>query len=184
MADTATGDTIVNRQMGGRMVFRRTAADTGGELLEFDFFLEPGKAITVEHLHPKQNERFEVIKGTMEGTVNGEPRTVTEGGSVAVEPGTPHGWWNGGAGEAHLRVQFRPAMRTETFFRAVFALAADGKAAKNGMPRFPERSVILRDFRDEVVPVIPKPALALNLHVIGPLAGALGFRPDYSAYEH
>jgi hypothetical protein len=47
------GDVIENPDMGTRIVFRRTAAETRGELLQFDFFVQPHKGVASEHLHPR-----------------------------------------------------------------------------------------------------------------------------------
>src|SRR5438128_1152632 len=104
------GDVIENVPMGGRIIFRRTARETAGELLQFDFFLRPHKGVARAHLHPVQEERFRVVSGTMRGRVAGAAQTVASGGSVVVSPGTPHIWWNDSDGEAHLEVEFRPAL--------------------------------------------------------------------------
>ena len=47
-------------------VFRKTAADTNGEYLEMDLYLAPDGHVPGAHVHPKQEERFEVLAGTME----------------------------------------------------------------------------------------------------------------------
>jgi hypothetical protein len=69
------GQTIANPPMGGRMVFRETAASTGGEFLRVDFFLAPGSAIAEEHVHPHQSERFEVVRGRAAGDGRDPPLT-------------------------------------------------------------------------------------------------------------
>jgi quercetin dioxygenase-like cupin family protein len=145
------GDVIENPAMGGRLHFRRLGTAVG-ELLEFDFFLRPGGVIAVEHLHPHQEERFEVISGAVQGEVDGEPQTVVAGGTSIVPAGVPHAWWNAADGETHLRVQFRPALRTASLFEAAFALARDGRTNDSGVPRFPERLAFLAAFPDEMRP--------------------------------
>src|SRR5437867_2195124 len=116
--------------MGAPSRFRAVAHETGGSLLEFDFYLRAGGVIAVDHLHPRQEERFEVISGLMRGHVGGRPETVGPGGTSVVAPGVPHAWWNAGDGDAHLRVQFRPALRTEELFEAVFALGREGRTGR------------------------------------------------------
>lgn len=146
------GDVIENPAMGARMHFRKLSRDTDGTLLEFDFFLEPGGVIAVDHLHPHQEERFEVISGAVSGHVGGEPQTLSRGRTSVVAPGVAHGWRNAATSETHLRVQFRPALRTEQLFETVFALAREGRAGHTGVPAFPERLIMLAAFSDELRP--------------------------------
>src|SRR5436190_13115981 len=104
---------VVDIKVAGRVVFRQTAKDTGGELLQFDYFVPPHKETGSEHMHPRQEERFEVVKGRMRGRLDGEERTVDEGESVVMPAGARHFWWNDGDEEAQLLVDVRPALRTE-----------------------------------------------------------------------
>jgi hypothetical protein len=55
-----TGQVIENPVIGERISFRQTAADTNGELLEFDVALTPDGHVPGMHVHPAQEERFEV----------------------------------------------------------------------------------------------------------------------------
>lgn len=146
------GDVIVNPAMGARIVFRAVAADTGGSLLEFDFYLRAGGVVAVDHLHPRQEERFDVISGLMRGHVGGRPHELGPGATSVVRPGVPHAWRNASSEEAHLRVQFRPALRVEDMFETVFALGAQGRTDDKGVPDFPLRLAMLAEFADEVRP--------------------------------
>lgn len=146
------GDTIENPAMGGRIEFRQIGSASGESLLEFDFFLRPGGVIVGDHLHPHQDERFEVISGAVEGKVDGESRTVAAGGESSIAAGVPHAWWNASDGETHMRVQFRPALQTAEFFDVAFALARDGRTDDSGVPRFPERLWLLAAFPAEFRP--------------------------------
>jgi quercetin dioxygenase-like cupin family protein len=147
-----TGDVIVNPAMGARIVFREVAADTGGSLVEFDFYLRAGGVVAVDHLHPQQEERFEVISGLMRGHVDGRPHALGPGATSVVGPGVSHAWRNASTEEAHLRVQFRPALRIEHMFETVFALGAQGRTDDQGVPDFPSRLAMLAEFSDEVRP--------------------------------
>lgn len=60
------GQTLENPASGERIVFRQTSAVTGGELLAIDLELPAGRRVPGgQHIHPKQEERFEVVEGTM-----------------------------------------------------------------------------------------------------------------------
>jgi len=101
---------------GQRAIFRETAKDTGGELLRLDFFVAPGGFLGSEHLHPGQEERIEVVSGTLRCRVGGRERGLGAGESVTVPPGTAHTLWNEGREEARAVVEYRPALRMETLF--------------------------------------------------------------------
>jgi quercetin dioxygenase-like cupin family protein len=138
--------------MGARLHFRRIGSASASSLLEFDFYLRPGGVIAVEHVHPRQEERFGVISGAVEGHVAGDPQTVVAGGTSIVPAGVAHAWRNAVEGETHLRVQFRPALRTAELFETVFALGRDGCADGRGVPRLPQRLGLLATYPDELRP--------------------------------
>lgn len=168
------GDVIDNPAMGARIAFRETSRETNGELLRFDFFVEPSRVVLHEHFHPRQEERFEVISGRMEGKIAGEAR-VAEAGTVIVNPpGTPHGWWNAGDGEAHLLVEFRPALKTEVLFETSFALAQAGKANAKGLPKNPlQLAVIYDEYKNETAAAVPVARVAMT--VLAPIGRLLRY---------
>jgi hypothetical protein len=51
------GDVVANPLTGERVLFRRVAADTRGELLELELWLPAGH-VTPEHVHPGMQERW------------------------------------------------------------------------------------------------------------------------------
>ena len=157
--------------MGGRIVFRDTAASTGGELLRMDFFLAPGCGIAEAHSHPVQRERFEVIHGSVAGQINGIDARAQKGESSEIEPGVLHGWWNAGSEEAQLVVEFRPALRTEDFFEEVFALARGGKTDERGVPKLFQKLVLLGEYHDEFRPAdVPAAVAWLLARIMAPVA--------------
>ena len=56
-----TGDMVVNPSTGERLIFRQTSADTGGRLVEVEAIITPDGACAGAHVHPNQEERFQVI---------------------------------------------------------------------------------------------------------------------------
>jgi mannose-6-phosphate isomerase-like protein (cupin superfamily) len=115
-------DTIENPATGERVTFVRTAADTGGELLELELvWPRPGRRAPA-HVHPEMEERYEVVAGRAAFRIGDEDeREAGPGEVVTVPPGTPHLAWNPTDGEVRLRVEFRPALRWEEFVTRLFA---------------------------------------------------------------
>lgn len=126
------GDEIVNPRTGQRMRFLLTGQDTHGELLRIDCVNPPGGAKEPEHIHPYQENRFEIISGSLMLSIDGKERQVNAGEVISIPAKVPHYFWNGSDQEAHYIQEFRPALRSEIFFEALFRLARDGKLNKQG----------------------------------------------------
>ena len=94
---------------GVRIEIRKTAADTAGELLEFDVVGRARGLFAQEHLHIVQTERHEVIEGSMRLILDGREHLLRAGDVMEVPPGTPHRQLPGGDGTGRVRVQLRPA---------------------------------------------------------------------------
>jgi quercetin dioxygenase-like cupin family protein len=99
------GDEIVNPVTGERIVFRRTTAETAGELLELDDFWSRPDHRVAEHVYPEMEERWEVIAGTVRFRIDGAEQAPGPGDVVVAAAGVPHMGWNVGDGPAHLRIQ-------------------------------------------------------------------------------
>src|SRR5262245_6087765 len=72
-----------------------------------------------EHFHPRQDEHFEVIEGSVRAVINGEERRYGAGDTFDVPAGTPHQM--GGAGVARVHWEVRPALRTAEFFERAYS---------------------------------------------------------------
>jgi hypothetical protein len=57
------GDVLENPLTGEKVIFLETSEDTNGELLRFEYVLPPRFSIP-EHVHPRQEERHEVLSGS------------------------------------------------------------------------------------------------------------------------
>ncbi|HMQ32939.1 MAG TPA: cupin domain-containing protein [Chloroflexaceae bacterium] len=176
----SSGDVLEHPVTREKIVVRKTARDTDGELFQVDFYLQPGAFVAAEHIHPFQEERFEVIAGTLRGRVGGKDLTSGPGETVVVPKGTPHVWWNSGDDELHVLVEVRPALRFERFFETFFGLAQDGKVdPKTGLPNPLQLAVMMRTFRQELVLARPPQLVQTVLFgVLTPLAKLLGYRGE------
>jgi quercetin dioxygenase-like cupin family protein len=175
------GDELVNPVTGLRTVFRKTAQDTSGELLQVDWIGEPGWTTGPDHIHPRQEERFEVLSGKLGLRVEGAERVHSAGDVIVAPAGSAHAAWNAGDDEVHVLVDFRPALRTETAFETLAGLARDGKTNNAGAPRNALRlALVLRHFKDEIYFVWPP--LVVQSVILGTLAKVarlLGYRAEY-----
>ena len=90
----------------------KSTADTGGELFEAINVLAPGFAGPPLHIHPRAEESYEVLSGTLEVCVGRQWRQVAPGESVTVPAGTPHTLKNGSGAEVRQEiVSMKPPQR-------------------------------------------------------------------------
>jgi quercetin dioxygenase-like cupin family protein len=177
------GDEMVNEVTGLRTVFRKTAEDTGGELLQVDWIGEPGWTAGPKHVHRKQLERFTVVSGALGVHVDGAERAYGPGEVAEAPAGSVHTAWNAGkCGEkVHALVEFEPALRSEVPLETLAGLARDGKVNGAGVPKNPFRlALLIRDYEDELY--LASPPLLVQRAVFGPLAligQLLGYRAEY-----
>jgi len=145
-----SGDILEHPVTGERLVWRKVARDTGGELLQADLYVAPGGFVAAEHVHPMQEERFEVLAGVLRLRIDGKEKTMRTGEIEVVPAGRPHVWWNGGQEELHVLGEFRPALRTEMFFETYFGWAKDGKTNRKGLPNPLRLAVLVDAYQDEL----------------------------------
>jgi mannose-6-phosphate isomerase-like protein (cupin superfamily) len=178
------GETIENPVTGERLVFLTTAQETSGELLRVEHVFAPGALAPATHLHPHQVERFEVLSGMPRFRIGDGERTARQGDVVAVPAGTPHTWWNAGADETRVLIEFRPALRTEEIFQILFGLGRDGKLNKRSVPNPFLGAVLAREYESEarVAPSkeilltrLPPRLIRLLIAVLAPLGRSLGY---------
>ena len=140
---------MVNPVSRERFVWRHTEQSTGGEFCEFDLHLGEGAVVAASHVHPRQQERFEVKTGSIRLQSDGQEELLSRGDVRTIEPGTVHAWGNAERGEAVVTVRLTPALRSEAFFASFCKVAEDGQANAKGMPRNPLRlAVLAHEYRD------------------------------------
>jgi mannose-6-phosphate isomerase-like protein (cupin superfamily) len=175
-----TGDSIENPVTGELLVFHQTSADTGGERVLFETYVRPDGFVAAAHVHPKQEERFQVLAGSV-GFRIGRERMVAEPGQRLVVPaGTAHKFWNAGDETARFLCEVRPALGFEELIETMFALAAAGRTNKRGMPGLLQLAVVAnRHFDDVRLPFPPAWLQRLGLAVGAPLGRLLGYESTF-----
>lgn len=179
-----TGQTIENPVTGERVTFVRTSADTGGEGVEIDVVVAPDGHVAAAHVHPYQEERFEIHSGALEMTVRKQTVVAGPGDIVLIPAGTPHRFRNAGAGPARFTCTVSPALGFESLLETMFALACDGKTNRKGMPNPLRLAVIARaHFATVRLPFPPAWMQRLGLAVGAGLGRTLGYRATYDGSE-
>lgn len=129
-------------------VLRRTP-----ELLEVEATYAPGGKPPLRHRHPAQFERFAVLEGQLQLTIDGRTRVLHPGDHATVGRGRSHAM--AAAGEAGARViwQTSPALNTEAWWAGLDELGR----AYDGDPPLPAVARLLRRHGDVFELALPGP---------------------------
>jgi mannose-6-phosphate isomerase-like protein (cupin superfamily) len=178
------GDVLENPATGERLVFVRTPSDEEGDVLEYELSFRPAGFAVRDHLHPLQEERHELLEGSLGIVVAGLDRTLGAGDVEVVPPGTPHRIYPTHDGPLRGRFTLTPGLESDVLLETLFGLARDGKVGKGGNPSVLQLAVIFRDFSSLGRPT--KPPAAVQTMLFAPLAligRARGHRSRYPAYS-
>lgn len=104
---------------GQSIRFVEVAKDTGGERLTARVRLDPGGHVPL-HVHARQDERVEVVSGSVVVEVRGKARHLGMGESIAVPRRHRHVVRNDGDGTAEFVLEVRPARHMEQAMRGLF----------------------------------------------------------------
>lgn len=164
------GEQISNDAAGFAITFRKTAADTAGQLLEMEARYAPHSTEPAEHLHPRQEEEIKILAGRLRARIGAGERHYEKGKTLVIPAGTPHAIWNDGEVEARTLWQTRPALTTERFIEDLARLGSEGHLDANGTPGPLTGAALMRRYRNEIR-VTDLPA-SLQSILFPPLAAA------------
>jgi mannose-6-phosphate isomerase-like protein (cupin superfamily) len=137
---------------GVLLKFVKTAAETAGALHVQEARYAPHSQPPPYHRHPRQDERFILMEGSLHFLVGGEERIVHAGQHLDIPRGVLHNAHNPGDAPALAIWETRPALRTAEFFYAMNR-AMRGRAR----PPLTEAAAILHEYRDEFELARPSP---------------------------
>lgn len=176
MADA--GDVIEKPVTGQRLRFLATARDTGGEVFRGEGAFPPGGFAGVEHIHPLQDEHFEVLAGRAVFHVDGRELVLGAGETIDVPAGTRHTFANAGDEEMRVLFEFRPALDcTDRFYELYFGAAQEGRVNAKAMPGLLDIAIGWPLVSDHAI--LPRPPAwmqHLTFRVLTPVARAMGRR--------
>jgi hypothetical protein len=142
--------------------------------------VKPNGFVAAAHVHPHQEERFQVLKGSVGFRRGREKLVAGPGERLTVPAGTPHKFWNEGDEEAHFVCEIRPALQFEQLIETMYGLAAEGKTNRKGMPNPLRLAVIARHhFEDVRLPFPPVWMQRIGLAMGAPLGRLFGYRATY-----
>jgi quercetin dioxygenase-like cupin family protein len=126
-----------------------------------------------EHLHPRQEERWSVIRGRIRFGLGDTKREIGPAdGEMVVAPGTKHSLQSVSDEEAHLRCHVRPALELQSFLEESSAAAQQGLFMRGGVPRNLRgarwAALFLKRYRADVVMSFPpRPVQSAMIALLG-----------------
>jgi quercetin dioxygenase-like cupin family protein len=179
---------VENPVTGEKIVYRKTASETNGQLLQFDYFMKPhSKGLaTIAHTQPKLEQRMEVLSGTMTYSKgkSKEKKTLPKGQKIVIPLNEPHSLWNEGEEELHILDEYSPPLNIQKFFETMYGLARDGKVNKNGLPNLMQLAVLASYYKDEVgAGSSSQKFLFAVSRLFVPIAKSRGYKPWYPKYS-
>ena len=180
MTATQPRHRIVNPLSGEQIVIRRTAAETGGQVLDWELLLAPGGKVPSSHAHPGQHETFTVLEGRLQFRLGWRRMVLTPGQRVCVPPGTVHHFANAGTISVRVAVESRPALRMEELLETAAAIAQEQFGAGRAVPRPVDLALFMTDFEREArAPYLPTGVVRLVMRRLARFARQRGLDTRY-----
>ncbi len=136
----AAGDTL--QLTPGETV---TIVSSTPEALQVEAIYGESKRPPPMHVHPAQDEKFEVLEGSIQVRAGRERRELTAGETLDIPARTAHQMWNPSATPARVRWTTSPRGRTEEWFRAIDALVRESAPGEPSPLGF---AVLLGEYTD------------------------------------
>ena len=119
---------------GASFLITKSPAETSGESVEMEITLPPGAPGPPRHLHPRQEERWDVLEGELTVFLDGRWRSLRAGDSLSIPRGHAHTLRNRSGETVRVRDSHWPALDFEDYIVKIHRLAQAGKI---GDPRRP-----------------------------------------------
>lgn len=179
-------------------VVRKGPDDTGDEFVRFEFTMYPAKDAAsdgelshdrwsvdepLEHVHPYQEEWWEVQSGELQFEFAGEraDRTVSAGEEVVVPKGVDHRHWNATGDPARVVFERRPALETDEWAESLFALAQQRDCGANGVPGPLQLAVVFDAYPETYLAALPVSVQKVAYATLAPVGRLLGLEATHRA---
>jgi mannose-6-phosphate isomerase-like protein (cupin superfamily) len=126
--------------MGMRWEITHSSEETSGEMFRCMNWLDVRMPGPPPHVHPGQEESFEVFEGTLDVFIEGKWTQLRAGETASVPPGVPHTLRNATDETVKVATAIKPAGTSEAFFRDMIRLIDEGKVKR--LPPKEPRSAI------------------------------------------
>ena len=114
-----TTELLERPQLTDQVIVLVSAEESEGELFQMEYLAREVTIAPRDHIHTQQEERVEVLEGTLRCRIAGVERLLRAGDKVAIPIGTPHAVWSDDPSGSRSIGEYRPAMNAEAMFRGI-----------------------------------------------------------------
>jgi mannose-6-phosphate isomerase-like protein (cupin superfamily) len=100
-----------------QVIVLKSAEETAGEFFRCEYLAIEVSKPPRDHIHTHQEERLEVVEGTVRCRVAGRDHVLERGMVMVIPAGTPHAVWNEDRLGSRSISEYRPAMNAQAMFR-------------------------------------------------------------------
>jgi quercetin dioxygenase-like cupin family protein len=160
---------IENPVIKDKATILKSTEDTNGEYFLAKLEVAPGGGNTL-HYHPTFTEKFTVMDGQLNVSLNGEEKVLQVGESAFVPKLAHHRFYNTSSQYATTLVELRPARNFEKAIRILYGLARDGKTNAKSLPKSIWHLALVFEYMESYTPGLP-----LQRGLFGTLASVAKF---------
>jgi len=102
-----------------RVIVLKSAEDTAGEFFRCEYVALEVSKPPRDHIHTHQEERVEVVEGTVRCRVAGKEHVLERGMVMVIPAGTPHAVWSEDPRGSRSIGEYWPAMNAQAMFRGL-----------------------------------------------------------------
>ena len=160
-----------------------TADMTNGAYVRTRVSFAPNIIKPAVHVHPYQDETYEVQSGTLTYMLNGEMRRAEPGTNVFLPRNVAHQHHSEGPEQTITIQTISPALDFDYLIENIFGLASEGKLVR-GRVHLLQGSVWLQKLKGPItLPNVPLWIQRVVAMLVTPLAYARGFRAVYKRFS-
>jgi mannose-6-phosphate isomerase-like protein (cupin superfamily) len=172
------GQVLDMTPVGMKFTVLQSGADTAGKSLDLHWQLLPGCNMKdpLVHTHPHAIETYEVLDGNMEFFVHDKWIAAKKGDQLTVSKGVTHAFRNPTDKNVTVFNTHQPALRMENYFEDVCKVLdklTDNrtKAFKMNLNTMLYMSVLMNNYRNEIIAKSPPDAAIKVLGLVGKMTG-------------
>jgi mannose-6-phosphate isomerase-like protein (cupin superfamily) len=120
---------------GATFEIRTSTAESGGERIELEMTLPPNSVGPPAHFHPRQEEQWHVLDGTLAVQIDGSWRDLGEGESATIPAGHVHTLRNRTSETVKVLDIHMPALDFEDYMLDLHRLNQEGKITSLRNPK-------------------------------------------------
>jgi D-lyxose ketol-isomerase len=106
-----------------RVIVLVSEEESAGELFRFEYVAREVTPPPMDHVHTEQEERVEVLEGTLRCRVAGTELLLCPGERIVIAPGVAHAVWSEDPLGSRSIGEYRPAINAQRMFRAYIVAA-------------------------------------------------------------